>query len=69
MRQGATVKKPIALSLLLSLAACGLITERGVYEGIRTQQHLDSSGKQAPPTPAPPYDQYKDERDKLKPPS
>jgi hypothetical protein len=50
------------------LAACGLITERGVYEGIRTQQHIDSAGKHAPP-PAPPYDQYKDERDKLKPPT
>ena len=69
MRYRDTVKKPIALSLLLLLAACGLITERGVYEGIRTQQHLDSSGKQAPPTPAPTYDQYKDARDKLKPPT
>jgi hypothetical protein len=59
----------MALSLLLSLAACGLITERGVYEGIRTQQHIDGAGKHAPPPPAPPYDQYKDERDKLKPPT
>jgi len=62
------VKQPMALSLLMLLAACGLITERGVYEGIRTQQHIDSAGKHAPP-PAPPYDQYKDERDKLKPPT
>jgi len=53
----------------MSLAACGLITERGVYEGIRTQQHIDGAGKHAPPPPAPPYDQYKDERDKLKPPT
>jgi hypothetical protein len=52
---------------LLMLSACGLITERGVYEGARQQQQIrrDPGQSDAPSLPA--YDKYKQERDKLAP--
>lgn len=50
------------------LSACGVVTERGVYEGIRQQQELRRDNPVPDLDKLPSYDKFKDERQKLKPP-
>ncbi len=63
------MKRRCALGALLlwALGGCGAITQQGVYEGLRTQQHIKDAGIQPPAQALPPYEQYKTERDKLLP--
>ncbi|MEY4677188.1 MAG: hypothetical protein RLZZ470_1695 [Pseudomonadota bacterium] len=49
------------------LSACGLITEQGVYEGVRQQQQIRREPSLPDPQRLPDYDQFKAERDKLQP--
>ncbi len=48
----------------LSLLGCGILTERSFYEGIRSQQKIKDVGSEPKPQTLPPYDQYKEEREK-----
>ncbi len=52
--------------MVMTLTACGVVTEQGVYEGIRQQQMRRDPN---PPDSQrlPDYDKFKQERDKLKP--
>jgi len=61
--------KVLALSLLLclSLMACGSITPRSVYEGIRAQYRAQGVGSSRPEPGLPSYDQYQKERIRLAP--
>ena len=52
---------------LLMLTACGVITEQGVYEGVRQQQQMRREPSQPDSQRLPDYDTFKQERDKLKP--
>jgi hypothetical protein len=53
--------------LLLTLSACGVVTEQGVYEGIRQQQQIRREPSPPDSQRLPDYDKFKQERDKLKP--
>jgi hypothetical protein len=46
-----------------------VVTERGVYEGIRQQQEILRQNPVPDPDILPGYDKFKGERDKLKPPA
>jgi len=52
---------------LMMLTACGVITEQGVYEGVRQQQQMRREPSQPDSLRLPDYDTFKQERDKLKP--
>ncbi len=52
---------------LLMLTACGVITEQGVYEGVRQQQQMRREPSQPDSQRLPDYDKFKQERDALKP--
>jgi hypothetical protein len=53
--------------MLLTLTACGVVTEQGVYEGIRQQQQIRREPSPPDNQRLPDYDKFKQERDKLKP--
>ena len=62
------VKLLLALSLLTSLAGCGLISTQALYEEIRAQEKAKAVGTSAPPgTRLPPYEHYQKERSELTP--
>ncbi len=46
------------------LLGCGILSEQSVYEGIRSQQKIKDVGSEPKSQTLPPYDQYKEERDK-----
>jgi hypothetical protein len=52
--------------LCAGLAACGVLTEQSVYEGIRATQRAKSAGTGQDDKALPDYDQYKQERELLK---
>ena len=52
---------------LLMLTACGVITEQGVYEGVRQQQQIRREPSQPDSQRLPDYDKFKQERDAMKP--
>ena len=52
---------------LLMLTACGVITEQGVYEGVRQQQQMRREPSQPDSQRLPDYDKFKQERDAMKP--
>ena len=53
--------------MAMTLAACGVVTEQGVYEGIRQQQQIRREPALPDGQRLPDYDKFKQERDKLKP--
>ena len=48
------------------LNSCGVISERAVYEGVRSTQKAKSSDSTAGQKELPPYDQYEKERDSIR---
>ena len=54
----------LTISALPLLASCGVVTERGVYEGIRANQKAQSpvGAEGATMKQLPDYDQYKKQR-------
>ena len=56
---------PFVISTLLLLTSCGVVTERGVYEGIRANQKARSpvGAEGAATKQMPEYDQYKKDRE------
>lgn len=55
----------LAISALPLLVSCGVVTERGVYEGIRANQNAQSpvGAEGATMKQLPDYDQYKKQRE------
>ena len=53
--------------MVMTLTACGVVTEQGVYEGIRQQQQMRRDPSPPDSQRLPDYDKFKQERDKLKP--
>ncbi len=53
--------------MVMTLTACGVVTEQGVYEGIRQQQQMRRDPNPPDSQRLPDYDKFKQERDKLKP--
>jgi hypothetical protein len=60
------MKYPAALGLLI-LTACGLLSEQGVYDGVRQQQQIRRDPTLPDDQRLPDYDKYQKEREKLKP--
>lgn len=58
-------RRLLAITVLLLLTSCGVVTERGVYEGIRANQKAQSpvGAEGATTKQMPEYDQYKKERE------
>jgi hypothetical protein len=58
-------RRLVAISALLLLGSCGVVTERGVYEGIRANQKAQSpvGSEGATTKQMPEYDQYKKDRE------
>ena len=58
-------RRLVAISALLLLVSCGVVTERGVYEGIRANQKAQSpvGSEGATTKQMPEYDQYKKDRE------
>ncbi len=56
---------PFVISTLLLLTSCGVVTERGIYEGIRANQKARSpvGAEGATTKQMPEYDQYKKDRE------
>jgi hypothetical protein len=56
---------PFVIATLLLLTSCGVVTERGVYEGIRANQKARSpvGAEGATTKQMPEYDQYKKDRE------
>lgn len=59
------IRLGLAASAVLWLAACGLVNERGIYEGIRANQKARSptGAEGAASKHLPDYDQYKKQRE------
>ena len=55
----------LVISASLLLTSCGVVTERGVYEGIRANQKVRSpvGAEGATTKQMPEYDQYKKDRE------
>ena len=58
------MKHLILLVAIFLLLSCGVISERNVYEGIRSQQIIKDTGNNQKNQTLPPYEQYKQEREK-----
>jgi len=59
--------KYLAALGLLMLTACGLLSEQGVYDGVRQQQQIRRDPTLPDDQRLPDYDKYQKEREKLKP--
>jgi hypothetical protein len=56
----------LLLFIFLGLASCGVISERSVYEGFRSNQRAKSVGADSADKVLPNYDQYNKEREAIK---
>lgn len=54
----------LILFVCLGLVSCGVISERSVYEGIRSSERAKSAGTDNADKALPNYDQYSKEREK-----
>jgi hypothetical protein len=59
--------KNTGLVWVMTLSACGVVTEQGVYEGIRQQQQIRREPSLPDSQRLPDFDIFKQEREKLKP--
>ena len=60
------MKKWLGLACLC-LGGCGVLTEQGIYEGVRQQQQMRREPTQPDTQRLPDFDKFKDERNKMKP--
>jgi hypothetical protein len=56
----------LLLFIFLGLASCGAISERSVYEGIRTNERAKTAGSDNVDKTLPNYDRYNKEREAIK---
>jgi hypothetical protein len=62
-------QKCLLLIVLLTLGllpACGFINHQSVYEGVRGNEKVKTTGTSQKPSTLPSYDQYEKEREVLK---
>jgi hypothetical protein len=52
--------------IFLGLASCGVISERSVYEGIRSNERAKTAGSDNADKALPNYDRYNKEREAIK---
>lgn len=65
MRHNLIIRLGLVALAILCLASCGLVNERGIYEGIRANQKARSptGAEGATSKQLPEYDQYKRQRE------
>jgi hypothetical protein len=56
----------LLLFIFLGLASCGVISERSVYEGIRSNERAKTAGSDNADKALPNYDRYNKEREAIK---
>ena len=56
----------LLLFIFLGLVSCGAISERSVYEGIRSNERAKTVGSDNADKVLPNYDQYNKERESIK---
>jgi hypothetical protein len=59
-------KRAGLISFVLLLQACGLVTKESIYEGVRSQEKLKNTGQLIEPNAMPSYQDYENERNRLK---
>jgi len=59
-------KRAGLISFVLLLQACGLVTKESIYEGVRSQEKLKNAGQHIEPNAMPSYQDYENERNRLK---
>jgi hypothetical protein len=57
------MKPLLGFLIWMPLAGCGSISPESVYEGIRSQQKINTDPAMPNPLLLPPYDQFKKERE------
>jgi hypothetical protein len=57
------MKLALAIGVLMLVNGCGAISAESVYEGIRSQQKINTDPAMPNPLVLPPYDQYRKERE------
>jgi hypothetical protein len=57
------MKLALAIGVLMLVSGCGAISAESVYEGIRSQQKINTDPAMPNPLVLPPYDQYRKERE------
>lgn len=55
----------LLLFIFLGLASCGVVSERSIYEGIRSNERAKSAGTDSADKALPNYDQYSKEREAI----
>ncbi len=55
------MKLALAIGVLMLVSGCGAISAESVYEGIRSQQKINTDPAMPNPLVLPPYDQYRKE--------
>ena len=53
------MKLALAIGVLMLVSGCGAISAESVYEGIRSQQKINTDPAMPNPLVLPPYDQYR----------
>lgn len=56
----------LLLFIFLGLASCGVVSERSIYEGIRSNERAKSAGTDSADKALPNYDQYNKAREAIK---
>ncbi len=59
-------KKILTFFFSLGLASCGIVSERSVYEGIRSNERTKTAGSDNADKALPNYDRYNKEREAIK---
>ncbi|MFY8014274.1 MAG: hypothetical protein ACOVN3_02420 [Limnohabitans sp.] len=59
-------EKILTFFFSLGLASCGMVSERSVYEGIRTNERAKTAGSDNADKTLPNYDRYNKEREAIK---
>jgi hypothetical protein len=63
---GALRMRLLFLLICFGLASCGVISERSVYEGIRSNERAKTAGSDNADKALPNYDRYSKERESIK---
>ena len=56
----------LLLFIFLGLASCGVVSERSIYEGVRSNERAKSAGTDNADKALPNYDRYNKEREAIK---
>ncbi len=56
----------LLLFIFFDLASCGVVSERSIYEGVRSNERAKSAGTDNADKALPNYDQYNKEREAIR---